>query len=59
MIGDEKDYYERRAEQEIEAAQHSSHPEACRAHYLLAGYYLDMIHNPEAAGEWWGEGVAA
>lgn len=48
MRSEERDYYERRAEQEIEAARRSTDPAAVRAHYLLAGYYLDLVHNPEA-----------
>jgi len=48
MPDDERSYFQRRAEEEIEAAQSASHPEAVRAHYLLAGYYLDLAHNPIA-----------
>lgn len=44
----DKDYFERRAEAEIEAAQRASHAAVVRAHYELAGYYLDLVHNPEA-----------
>jgi hypothetical protein len=43
---DERSYFRRRAEIEIEAAQAARHPEAVRAHYLLAGYYLDLAFNP-------------
>jgi hypothetical protein len=39
------DYYQARAEQEIECAQKAEVAEAARAHYLLAGYYLDRIYN--------------
>ena len=45
----DKDYFERRAEAEIEAAQASSHAAAVRAHYELAGHYLDLVHNPDQA----------
>jgi len=38
-------YYRQRAEREIEMARHASHPNAARAHSLLAGYYLDMVGN--------------
>ncbi len=48
MTKEQVAYLEMRAEQEIEAAQASSDPRAVRAHYLLAGYYLDLIHNPDA-----------
>ena len=53
MADDEKDYYQQRAEAEIALAQRAEHPDACRSHYLLAGYYLDIVHNaaPEEAAE--------
>lgn len=38
-------YFQERAEQEISRAQRADHPDAVRAHYQLAGYYLDLIHN--------------
>jgi hypothetical protein len=41
-------YYEERAEAEIEAAHAACHPQAARAHYVLAAYYLDLAHNPES-----------
>jgi len=44
---DERSYFQVRAEQEIRAAQSAGHPDAARAHYVLAGYYLDLAHNPE------------
>ena len=50
MPEDQLSYFQARAEEEIEAAQSATHPEAVRAHYLLAGYYLDLVHNPVAAG---------
>ncbi|WP_129790513.1 hypothetical protein [Sphingosinicella sp. CPCC 101087] len=49
VLDDERSYFRIRAEQEIRAAQAASHPEAARAHYMMAGYYLDLAHNPEAA----------
>ena len=45
MSEDERLYFRERAEAEIQAAQAASHPEAARAHYLLAGYYLDLSYN--------------
>ncbi len=39
------DYFQERAEQEIEHAQVADHPAAVRAHYELAGYYLDLVHS--------------
>jgi hypothetical protein len=47
MNSDEDDYLLARAEAELELAQRSSHPGAVRAHYLLAGYYLDRVYRPE------------
>ena len=50
MAGNDLEYYERRAEQEIELAQRAGHVGAVRAHYELASAYLDLIHGdtPEA-----------
>ena len=56
MSEDERAYFRQRAEAEIEAAQAAGHPDAARAHYRLAGYYLDLAHNPVAAS---GRGTAA
>ena len=50
MSDDEKNYFQQRAEAEIALAQQAEHPDACRSHYLLAGYYLDIVHNEEASG---------
>nr|WP_089220278.1 hypothetical protein [Sphingomonas laterariae] len=41
---DDPHYLERRAEQEIDLAQTATHPAAVRAHYLLAGHYLDRLY---------------
>ena len=49
MSEDERAYFRQRAEAEIEAAQAAGHPDAARAHYLLAGYYLDLAYNPVAS----------
>jgi hypothetical protein len=45
--GSDNDYFQQRAEAELELAQASSHAAAVRAHYQLAGYYLDLVHNPD------------
>lgn len=39
------DYYQARAEQELEMAQCATHSQAARAHSLIAGHYLDLIHS--------------
>ena len=41
---DEKAYFEQRAEAELSLAQAADHPAVVRAHYLLAGFYLDRIY---------------
>jgi hypothetical protein len=45
MPEDDKIYFQDRAEAEIALAQHAEHPDAVRSHYLLAAYYLDLVHN--------------
>ena len=47
MSHDEREYYERRAEAEIELAQRARHEAAVQAHYELASAYLDRIHGDE------------
>lgn len=37
-------YLEDRAETELALAQQAAHPAAVRAHFLLAGLYLDRLH---------------
>lgn len=49
MTGDDSSYFQTRAEDEIEAARNAEHPRAVEAHYQLAEFYLDRIHNGEAA----------
>lgn len=44
MAGDDLQYYERRAEAEIQLAQQAEDSRAVRAHYELASAYLDLIH---------------
>jgi hypothetical protein len=43
-VPDKHDYLYRRAEQELEQAQRAAHPAAVKAHYVLAGYYLDQVY---------------
>ncbi len=40
----EKDYFLERAEAELDLANASPHESAARAHYRLAGFYLDRAH---------------
>ncbi|KKC24791.1 hypothetical protein [Sphingomonas sp. SRS2] len=41
----DSDYYLTRAEAELVLAQRASHPAAVRAHYYLAGHYLDKAYS--------------
>ncbi len=41
------DYYQRRAEAEIELAQRATTARAVQAHYELAAAYLDRIHGDD------------
>jgi hypothetical protein len=59
MSEDERSYYRSRAEEELWAARSADHPDAARAHYLLAGYYLDLAYNPDAARDHPRRGEAA
>lgn len=58
MTLNDQHYFYERAEAELDRAQRAEHPEAVKAHYLLAGYYLDRVYGgtpPETAS---GAGVA-
>lgn len=46
MENEPDSYFYDRAEAELELAQNSDHPAAVRAHYLLAGHYLDRFYGP-------------
>lgn len=46
---DDKEYFYRRAESELEMAQRTIVPEAVKAHYTLAGYYLDKVYSDDQA----------
>jgi hypothetical protein len=45
MSDEDRAYFQIRAEREIELAQVAAHEDAVRSHYLLAGYYLDLVHH--------------
>lgn len=51
MTAEPDDYYYDRAEAELRLAQMADHPAAVRAHYLLAGHYLDRFYGPAETGE--------
>ena len=46
----DRDYLERRAEEELDLAQQASHPAAVRAHYHLLGHYLDRLYPENRSG---------
>lgn len=48
MSRDDENYYERRAEAEIELAARSQDTKAVQAHYQLATAYLDKIYGDTA-----------
>ena len=50
MADADRDYLEERAEAELSMAQAAVHPAAVRAHYLLAGFYLDRLYCPGEPG---------
>jgi hypothetical protein len=52
MRAEDLAYFERRAEEELALAQRSICPEAVKAHYHLAGLYLDRVyHNSDVRPE--------
>ncbi|WP_019515757.1 hypothetical protein [Sphingomonas sp. Mn802worker] len=47
---DDREYYNRRAEAEIEAASATENPAACKAHYQMAELYLERAYSDEGDG---------
>jgi hypothetical protein len=41
---DDTTYFYARAETELELAQRATHPQAVRAHYIIANHYLDRCY---------------
>jgi hypothetical protein len=50
MTAEDQAYYLSRAEAELALASCAAHPAAMRAHYLLAGFYLDKAHGSRSDG---------
>jgi hypothetical protein len=50
MTNQDRSYYLRRAEAELALAADASHPAAMRAHYHLAGFYLDRAYGARDDG---------
>lgn len=46
MTGEDRDYFLSRAEAELQLAQEGTHRAAVRAHFVLAGFYLDKVYGP-------------
>jgi len=53
MSREDPDYYERRAEEQLELAQSSLIPSAVKAHYDLANLYLEKRDAAEAESAMW------
>lgn len=51
MCDEDVEYYEARAEQELDWAQRAAHADAARAHFIIAGHYLDLVHNSPSPPE--------
>ena len=49
MNTDDVTYYYHRAEDELARAQTSDVPAAVKAHYMMAGYYLDRVYGDPKA----------
>ena len=47
VMEEDRSYFQLRAEAELEAAEQARHPDAARAHFILAGLYLDRAYNSE------------
>jgi hypothetical protein len=47
MSLEEQEYYQNRAETQIELAQLASDQRAVQAHYAIASAYLDRVHGDE------------
>jgi hypothetical protein len=50
-MSSEQEYFERRAEAQIELAQKATNGRAVQAHYQLASAYLDKIYGDGEDGE--------
>ena len=48
MKDEDRVYYHRRAQREMELAREARHPNAVRAHAQLASYYADLVENENA-----------
>jgi hypothetical protein len=51
LTDEQKAYYQQRAEEEIALAQAAEHEGAVHSHYLLAAYYLDLVHHEQPIDE--------
>jgi len=51
MTQQDHSYYLHRAEAELSLAAGAAHPAAMRAHYYLAGFYLDKAYGARDQGD--------
>lgn len=49
MLADDRRYFERRAERELELAQRATKPEVVKIHVTLAEAYLERVMSSETA----------
>lgn len=42
-----KEFWHRRAEQELTLAADATDERVVKAHYLMLGYYLDLLYGPD------------
>ncbi|TFI57069.1 hypothetical protein E2493_17095 [Sphingomonas parva] len=47
---EDRRYFLRRAEDELERAQAAGHPEVVRSHYVMAERYLDRVYGSQHQG---------
>jgi hypothetical protein len=50
MSEPDRDYYYQRAEAELALAQQSANQDVVKAHYELAGHYLDLVYGDAEQG---------
>ena len=48
MSSQDGDYYQKRAEQEVELAQRATDPVAVQFHYAMTEHYLEKLHGAPA-----------
>lgn len=54
MSDDDRDYFQKRAEQEVDFARQANHPGAVASHYRMAEIYLELSAGTIPAELGWG-----